>query len=61
GEVPKAFIVCNHAEPPSDEKIIAFCRKHLAGYKIPRRIERIDELPKNPSGKVLKKVLRQRS
>jgi len=60
GEVPKAFIVRRHAAPPSNEAIIAFCRQHLAGYKIPRNIEIIDELPKNPSGKVLKKVLRQR-
>jgi fatty-acyl-CoA synthase len=61
GEIPKAYIVCRHATPPSKEEIVAFCRQHLAGYKIPRHIEQIDELPKNPSGKVLKKVLRQRS
>ncbi len=61
GEVPKAFIVCKHNAPPSKEDIIAFCRQNLAGYKIPRNIEQIDELPKNPSGKVLKKVLRQQA
>ena len=60
GEVPKAYIVCKHATPPAKEAIIAFCRQHLAGYKVPRHIEQIDELPKNPSGKVLKKVLRKR-
>ena len=61
GEVPKAYIVCKHAAPPSSADIIAFCRQHLAGYKIPRHIEQIAELPKNPSGKVLKKVLRQQT
>jgi fatty-acyl-CoA synthase len=61
GEVPKAYIVCKNATPPSKDDIIAFCRQHLAGYKIPRHIELIDELPKNPAGKVLKKVLRQQS
>jgi fatty-acyl-CoA synthase len=61
GEVPKAYIVCKHAAPPSSADIITFCRQHLAGYKIPRHIEQIEELPKNPSGKVLKKVLRQQT
>jgi acyl-CoA synthetase (AMP-forming)/AMP-acid ligase II len=61
GEVPKAYVVCKHTTPPSKDDIIAFCRQHLAGYKIPRHIELIDELPKNPAGKVLKKVLRQQS
>lgn len=60
GEVPKAYIVCKHAEPPSKDEIIAFCRQHLAGYKVPGHIEQLEELPKNSSGKVLKKVLRQR-
>ena len=59
GEVPKAYIVCGHTAPPSNDDVIGFCRQHLAGYKIPRHIEVLDELPKNPSGKVLKKVLRQ--
>ena len=59
GEVPKAFIVSKDAAAPSDEEIIQFCRKKLAGFKIPRHIERIAELPKNPSGKVLKKRLRE--
>ena len=61
GEVPKAYIVCRNGTSPSNEEIIAFCRQHLAGYKIPRHIEHIDALPKNPTGKVLKKVLRQRT
>lgn len=60
GEVPKAYIVCKHAEPPSKDEIIAFCRQHLAGYKVLGHIEQLEELPKNSSGKVLKKVLRQR-
>ncbi len=58
GEAPKAFIVLTNTNTPSNEEIIQHCRKKLAGYKIPRHIEKIDELPKNASGKVLKKILR---
>lgn len=61
GEVPKAYIVSKEGNAPCDGDIIEFCRKHLAGYKVPRIIERIEELPKNPSGKVLKKQLRELS
>ena len=59
GEVPKAYIVTRGDNAPSDEEIIQFCRGKLAGFKIPKTIERIVELPKNPSGKVLKKRLRE--
>jgi acyl-CoA synthetase (AMP-forming)/AMP-acid ligase II len=57
GEVGKAFVV-GTAEPDS---IIAFARERLANFKIPRHIERIDALPRNLSGKVLKNELRSRS
>lgn len=42
----------------SEELIVAHCRTHLAGYKTPKRVVIVDQLPKNPSGKVLKRVLR---
>jgi fatty-acyl-CoA synthase len=58
GEVPKAFIEKGEEQPPTTEKVIAYCRSKLAGYKVPKLIEYIDELPRNPSGKVLKKDLR---
>jgi acyl-CoA synthetase (AMP-forming)/AMP-acid ligase II len=41
------------------DALIAFCRERLAGYKCPRRVELIDELPRNPTGKVLKTQLRR--
>jgi len=37
--------------------VIAHCRKHLTAYKIPRRVEFRDELPKSPVGKVLRRLL----
>jgi len=45
----------------SADELIAYCRRSLASYKIPRRVEFCDtELPKSGSGKILKKVLRER-
>ena len=45
----------------SADDLIAHCRRSLANYKIPRRVEfSEDELPKSGSGKILKKVLRER-
>jgi acyl-CoA synthetase (AMP-forming)/AMP-acid ligase II len=61
GEALVAFIASRTtAEIPGTEELIAFCKKSLAGYKVPRRFERIDELPRNPTGKVLKQELRAR-
>ncbi|PLC52272.1 acyl-CoA synthetase [Pollutimonas nitritireducens] len=39
-------------------ELAAHCRKHLASFKVPKRLILLDELPRNPSGKVLKRVLR---
>jgi fatty-acyl-CoA synthase len=58
GEAPKAFIERRGAEPLSPEEIIDHCQSKLARYKVPKSIEFIPELPRNPSGKVLKKELR---
>ncbi|ARN75687.1 long-chain-fatty-acid--CoA ligase [Oceanicoccus sagamiensis] len=60
GESLLAFIVPNAEGAPIDElSLIEFCREHLAGYKIPRQYVALDTLPRNPSGKVLKTVLRE--
>jgi acyl-CoA synthetase (AMP-forming)/AMP-acid ligase II len=40
-------------EPATESAILAFCRKHLADYKLPRRIDIRDELPRGASGKVV--------
>jgi acyl-CoA synthetase (AMP-forming)/AMP-acid ligase II len=44
----------------TDKEIIDFCRQRLAHYKAPKSVEFIDALPKNASGKILKRELRQR-
>jgi fatty-acyl-CoA synthase len=47
-------------EPVSEEDLLAHAREHLAGFKLPKAIHFVDELPKNPSGKLLKRELRER-
>ena len=42
------------------DEIVAACRASLAGYKKPKRVEFVDELPRNASGKILKRELRDR-
>jgi long-chain acyl-CoA synthetase len=42
------------------DELIALCRKNLAGYKTPKSVDFIDSLPKNPSGKILKRELREK-
>ncbi|MFT5574519.1 MAG: acyl-CoA synthetase (AMP-forming)/AMP-acid ligase II [Bermanella sp.] len=59
GEVPMGILVCADGTAPDPDELIAFCRKRTAGYKIPRRFAFIDILPRNPSGKILKTVLRK--
>jgi acyl-coenzyme A synthetase/AMP-(fatty) acid ligase len=61
GEVVKAFVVLRPAYQPSNE-LVDELQKHVqkttAPYKYPRKIEFVDSLPKNPSGKLLRRVLR---
>jgi HIP---CoA ligase len=59
GEVGQAFVVARPGFVLTEEDVLAFCRERLAGYKVPRRVEFRDALPRNPSGKVLKRVLRE--
>jgi len=59
GEVPKAYIVPKLGASIDEKDVLAFCKKYLAQYKIPRSIEVIDEIPKNVTGKILKRVLRR--
>ena len=59
GETVKAFVVLRDGHESTAKEIIDYCRGKLAGYKRPRSVELIDSLPRNLSGKVLKKVLRK--
>ena len=57
GETVKAFIVLKAGQSVGADEIIAFCRQHLAPYKVPKSIAFRKELPKNQSGKVLRRIL----
>ncbi|WP_414631760.1 AMP-binding enzyme, partial [Aneurinibacillus sp. UBA3580] len=58
GEVVKAFIVPKEGETLDRRMILDFLKPHLANYKMPRFVEITDSLPKNATGKVMKKALR---
>jgi acyl-CoA synthetase (AMP-forming)/AMP-acid ligase II len=62
GEVPRAFVVLRpggDAGGVTEETLIAHCRSRLARFKTPKQVVFMDALPRNPSGKVLKRELRQ--
>lgn len=60
GQVPHAFVVpVDPTAPPEAAELLAFTREHLAGYKVPRDWHIVGSLPRNPSGKVLRRVLSQ--
>lgn len=59
GEVLKAFVVLKRGETTNEEEILNFCKSRLADYLKPKSIEFVSELPRNPVGKILKRVLRE--
>ncbi len=61
GEVGMAFVIPRPGTTPDPEEIIAWCRKEMANYKVPRAVEIVEGLPLNASGKVLKFQLRERA
>jgi long-chain acyl-CoA synthetase len=58
GEIARAFVVLRPGAILADAELDAHCRAHLATYKAPRGYEFVAELPKSPSGKILKRALR---
>jgi len=58
GELPKAFVVCD--EGVSDEELLEFVAERVAPHKRVRLIERVEEIPKSPSGKILRRLLAER-
>jgi len=58
GEVGQAFLVPRPGRVLAEADVLAFCRERLANYKVPRQVIFRDALPRNASGKVLKRVLR---
>jgi long-chain acyl-CoA synthetase len=60
GETVKALVVTRDGCVPAPEDLIAFARERLAGYKLPRSVDFVADLPRTPTGKVLKRELRER-
>lgn len=58
GETPLALIVAAPGSSPDAASLKAWCKEHLAGYKVPQLYEVVEALPRNPSGKLLKPQLR---
>ena len=58
GEEVVAFVVLLPGAGARPEEIIAYCRERLAAYKYPREVQVIADLPKGPTGKILKRELR---
>ncbi|MFI1582112.1 FadD3 family acyl-CoA ligase [Embleya sp. NPDC020630] len=61
GEVGKAYLLLRPGAEVTADEIITFCRREMANYKVPRTVEFVTELPRNPGGKVLKFELRARA
>jgi acyl-CoA synthetase (AMP-forming)/AMP-acid ligase II len=59
GESPKAIVVAAPGATIDADALLAHCREHLASFKCPTSVDVLDELPRNPTGKVLKKDLRK--
>ena len=58
GEAVKAIVVLKQGVQASEAELIAYCRDRIAHYKCPKSVDFADALPRNPSGKILKRVLR---
>ena len=60
GEVPVAFVELVEDAEFDENELRSHCRESLAGYKVPREIRVVDELPRNPTGKILRRELSER-
>ena len=61
GEVARAWVVARPDADLTAADVTAHCRRHLAAFKVPRSVAFVDSLPKSPTGKILKRVLRDQT
>jgi long-chain acyl-CoA synthetase len=59
GEAVKACVVLKPGATASAAEIIEFMRGHIAHYKCPKSVDFLEQIPRNPTGKILKRVLRE--
>lgn len=60
GEQVKAFIVLKEGKELTEDEVKGYCSENLADYKVPKYVEFINEMPRNPGGKVMKQLLKSR-
>ncbi|MBN1843888.1 MAG: acyl-CoA synthetase, partial [Deltaproteobacteria bacterium] len=58
-EIVAAVVVPKKGKTIKEKDLIAHCKEHLAGFKCPKKVLVVDRLPKNPSGKILKRELKE--
>jgi long-chain acyl-CoA synthetase len=58
GESVKAVLVLKEGQTATADEMIGYCREYLAGYKVPRSVDFVNELPKTDTGKILKKLIK---
>jgi long-chain acyl-CoA synthetase len=59
GELPVAYVALHEGRELPEKELLAWCRERLAPFKVPRRVEYREELPHGPTGKVLKRAIRE--
>lgn len=57
GEVPIAFVEPAEGQTIDERALLAHCRERLAGYKVPREVRVLEKLPRNPTGKIMRREL----
>jgi 2-aminobenzoate-CoA ligase len=60
GQMAKAFVVLKPGQSATSDQLIEYCRNKIAKYKLPREVVFVNELPRTPTGKLLRRVLRQK-
>jgi long-chain acyl-CoA synthetase len=61
GETVKAYVSLKAGAEVTVQELVAHCKQRMAAYKYPREVEVVDELPKSPTGKILRRSLRARA
>ncbi len=59
GELAKAYVIAKEGTSPETDKIIDYCREHLAAYKVPRAVQFVEDFPKTSSGKIMRRKLHE--
>ena len=61
GQIPKAYVMLEDGAETTDRDIIRFAKERLAHFKVPRSVEFVTEFPLSGTGKILRRVLRDRA